>query len=1655
NFQNQGAPMPFDPNAQQKQDDFPHTYQPNKPEDDFPHTYQPNIENANQQNVPQNNSNNNQQNNQQIVPQNNSNNNRQNNQQNVPQNNSNNNPPNQQNNQQNVPQNNPPNQQNNQQNPQPNGAENRPEIILIDESKLSTLLNLLDIYDNRNISDSVWSIIGIIDIPKNLIESIYKMDINTANLISNKGLLMLNLRIILSCIYGVEDPSMELNKSAKAFNFIQEGGEPFDKVCWTEAFISQKLPQKFLIDALIQLIGEQSFNSMSILIIRNILFLLEQFLLKTIQLCLKDGRPPSKYYDEVLKQITEENKKNKKLLDFEFKKMTALNSLLDMLEESHLIRIIFNYLEMNSQIEKNNEGNMNQNNPCAIYHSPIVNEDLFNISMDIMQLLLCIRDFKSEFAEAELKQSVLIKYLFHPIQGIRQRTKELFVSIDKHLFTFKIKDSVILNENEVKQIHEKWQQERQNQHSNQVEAGNNFICGYTVLDFLVKLTKNMSDLFFFKKGRNGEFLSLFYLLLKNYSEKINNDRIINLGPMIDNIINKILVPLQCEEIKTELGQENLAELLTFFSDIIKIGKEPLVYTILEEAFKKNGILLISALYSSLFILNNNNSGGNNFSNNSKPIISNFAYTNSKLRQSSYNLILTLTDYDDDYKTFFYSKIMSHHLEFNTSKSIREDIDIPIKKDSEDYVGLQNFGATCYLNSLFQQLFMNPQFFGSIFEFNIPPEKRDTSIIYQMQRAFMSLKLSIKKYYPLRKFIHSIPKAFNSEPINVHIQQDSDEFLSILLDLLEKEAKEFGKENFLEESFKGKISNEIVSMEKDFPYYSTTEEDFYRITVDIKNHRSLEEALDFFVKGEVLDGDNQIYVEKYKRKIPVRKRSTLKKMSTNLIVQLKRFELDYTTFTNYKLNDYISFPKKICFKKYTRAFINNQEQLISGQRQSEVKLEDYETDNLSDEKTTYILTGILIHSGSTLQSGHYYSFIMDQMKGHWRRFDDVSVRNFEESQIEKECFGDEKIGQNSNVNALGSGINGQSTSYQRCQNAYLLFYTREDRFNANRSISDDNLWSYMNGQKGELVTDVIKENSEYVIMKNYIQDEYIDFILNFWRKVKGNHSQINQPNYKCFSKEKKKEFEIGKVLFNYLFKNQGLKKENLPLTINPPNAAEMYKKCKDEVEDSLAAINSNNNLSKSRNHQEVQYEDYRTIKFLFRFFYSIVLTFVPKKVPLVAKLLTAEIKKYYSIASWFLRKLEKNPNELFINYIFNSEVMDIRTELSNLVLESIKYCAKKDKEIGAFYLETPYAEYDERNQAIIGKLYQQGLSLRFIETVLYENFKRIYTTYPKNKEYLDLLVNIITNLPESVKITKDYFKYIINYICNNSYGDVAKEFPNLRVVPPNRNIYFDSMPAISLLSIFVQGCLTPGIKQSRQLAPGCIMIPRQSEEYYTKLPKDWENILIKEFLIDSVLNISISPYVIVDFEENKKRMGYQFTPQMKLLSHICFEDNDTSIKVIETILKAIGDFDHNNLRVIYNSLFSLSAVMELNDNVRETRYLALFNLFENKDVFGGIPLFDFLCTSEGNEASALIILYTLGVILNRNIEIMHFMNSRINDFSSFPILWERLTSQEMKETLINNLTTLGLDLNDVLAECYEVYINQLKLNQIQRGDFNLF
>ena len=337
--------------------------------------------------------------------------------------------------------------------------------------------------------------------------------------------------------------------------------------------------------------------------------------------------------------------------------------------------------------------------------------------------------------------------------------------------------------------------------------------------------------------------------------------------------------------------------------------------------------------------------------------------------------------------------------------------------------------------------MNPLFSKDLYNFNIDKNLSENSlsnsVIYNMQLGFASLKYSCLEVYPPYQFVKSFKKAFNGEPIQFGVQQDSDEFLTILCDELEKEAKKYGKENFLENSFKGKIANEIVSLEKDNPYYSQTDEAFYRVTLDIKGHQTLEEALDAYIKGEILDGENQYYVEKYKKKLSIRKSSSLKKLGNQIIIHLKRFEFDFITFTNKKLNDYLVFPNEINFKKWTRAYLRSQDPNLKPEL---LNITEEEKENLEDEKMNYVLTGILIHSGSSLQSGHYYSLIMDQESGKWYQFNDNVITEFNiEKDLEKECFG------NKNSNNNGAEQFGRT--------AYLLFYTKKDLFRNEKIINE--------------------------------------------------------------------------------------------------------------------------------------------------------------------------------------------------------------------------------------------------------------------------------------------------------------------------------------------------------------------------------------------------------------------------------------------------------------------------------------------------------------------------------------------------------------------------------------------------------------------------
>ena len=130
-----------------------------------------------------------------------------------------------------------------------------------------------------------------------------------------------------------------------------------------------------------------------------------------------------------------------------------------------------------------------------------------------------------------------------------------------------------------------------------------------------------------------------------------------------------------------------------------------------------------------------------------------------------------------------------------------------------YVGLTNLGCICYMNAMLQQLFMTKEFKYPLLsiEFSGKPiqqaekkgRKYRDNVLLQLQRMFGFLELSERSDYSPEAFCYS----FRSD-INFGIQEDSQEFLNMLFDKLEKEFKESSFPKVLDEVFGGRT---IVSM----------------------------------------------------------------------------------------------------------------------------------------------------------------------------------------------------------------------------------------------------------------------------------------------------------------------------------------------------------------------------------------------------------------------------------------------------------------------------------------------------------------------------------------------------------------------------------------------------------------------------------------------------------------------------------------------------------------------------------------------------------------------------------------------------------------------------------------------------------------------------
>eukprot|EP00271_Cylindrocystis_brebissonii_P017350 TRINITY_DN4491_c0_g1_i1.p1 TRINITY_DN4491_c0_g1~~TRINITY_DN4491_c0_g1_i1.p1 ORF type:complete len:2223 (-),score=458.73 TRINITY_DN4491_c0_g1_i1:345-6917(-) len=238
----------------------------------------------------------------------------------------------------------------------------------------------------------------------------------------------------------------------------------------------------------------------------------------------------------------------------------------------------------------------------------------------------------------------------------------------------------------------------------------------------------------------------------------------------------------------------------------------------------------------------------------------------------------------------------------------------VRRPAGGYVGLKNAGATCYMNSVFQQLFMQPHVRKSILSCEECDEReRPESVFFQVQSMFGALLgSSLDHYIPVGFWCAY--RDYDGMPINLREHQDAFEFFNRLYDSVDETLKGLHQEASLTRIFGGCFAQQVIC--KGCPHQSEREELFAAISVDVKNKRDLHESLEAFVRGDLLEADNAYYCEVCAKKVDALKRVCVKALPQSLVIHLKRFDFDYESMQRLKLKDRFEFPIHLSMKPFT-------------------------------------------------------------------------------------------------------------------------------------------------------------------------------------------------------------------------------------------------------------------------------------------------------------------------------------------------------------------------------------------------------------------------------------------------------------------------------------------------------------------------------------------------------------------------------------------------------------------------------------------------------------------------------------------------------------------------------------------------------------------
>lgn len=125
---------------------------------------------------------------------------------------------------------------------------------------------------------------------------------------------------------------------------------------------------------------------------------------------------------------------------------------------------------------------------------------------------------------------------------------------------------------------------------------------------------------------------------------------------------------------------------------------------------------------------------------------------------------------------------------------------------------------------------------------------ETGVSTELNKRFLSYRIS----------------RLQGEPVNLREQQDAVEFFMSILDSLDEGLKALGHSQLMASTLGGCFSDQKIC--KECPHRYSKEEPFSVFSVDIRNHSSLTESLEQYVKGELLEGADAYHCDKCDKKV---------------------------------------------------------------------------------------------------------------------------------------------------------------------------------------------------------------------------------------------------------------------------------------------------------------------------------------------------------------------------------------------------------------------------------------------------------------------------------------------------------------------------------------------------------------------------------------------------------------------------------------------------------------------------------------------------------------------------------------------------------------------------------------------------------------------